>query len=202
MSRETIAVDIDDVAADENGGIREFVNREYGFNHTHEDYLEDGAYMGYWERIWQVDPDKAKEIYDAFVNSPDKASLKVIDGAIEAIDQLKQRYELVVITSREGAAMEVTKPWLEQHFPDTFSRVEFVAAWSKERKVTKALIGKALGVKYLIDDNATHCNLAAEEGIQALLFGDYGWNRKLELHPNVTRVMNWREVLEYFDGQG
>lgn len=201
MSREIIAVDIDDVAADENGGIREFANLEYGFNHTHEDYLEVGVYKGYWEGVWKVSPEKSKEIYEAFVNSPDKANLKVIEGAVEGINRLKKKYELVVITSREGVAMEVTKPWLERHFPDTFSRVEFVAAWSKDKKVSKAIVGKALGVTYLVDDNATHCNLAAEEGIQPLLFGDYGWNRNTELHPSIKRVKDWREVLEYFDAQ-
>jgi uncharacterized HAD superfamily protein len=200
-SKGIIAVDIDDVAADENGGIRKFANREFGFNHTHEDYLEEGVYKDYWQAIWKVEPKKAKEIYEAFVNSPDKANLKVIEGAVEGINRLKEKYELVVITSREGIAMEVTKPWLERHFPDTFSRVEFVAAWSKDEKVSKAVIAKAIGVDYLIDDNATHCNLAAEEGIQTLLFGDYGWNRKMELHPSVIRVKNWQEVLEYFDGR-
>jgi 5'(3')-deoxyribonucleotidase len=201
MSKETVAVDIDDVAADENGGIREFANREYGFTHTYEDYLIDGVYKDYWERIWEVGPEKAQEIYDAFVNSPDKANLKVIEGAIEAINRLKKKYELVVITSREGAGMKVTKPWLERHFPDTFSRVEFVIAWSQNERVSKAVIAKALGVDYLIDDNATHCNLAAEEGIQPLLFGNYGWNRNMEIHPDIVRVENWQEVMEYFDGR-
>jgi 5'(3')-deoxyribonucleotidase len=201
MSKEIIAVDIDDVAADENGGIREFANREYGFNHTHEDYLEEGVYNGYWEAIWKVSPEKANEIYEAFVNSPDKANLKVIEGAIESINRLKDKYELVVITSRESVAMEVTKPWLERHFPDTFSRVEFVVAWSQGERVSKAVIADALGVDYLIDDNATHCNLAAEAGIQPLLFGDYGWNRKVELHPLTKRAKDWPEVLEYFGAQ-
>jgi 5'(3')-deoxyribonucleotidase len=201
MSKEIIAVDIDDVAADENGGIREFANRVYGFKHTPEDYLQEGVYKGYWEGVWKVNPEKAQEIYEAFVNSPDKANLKVIEEAIEGIDRLKGRYELVVITSREGVAMEVTKPWLERHFPDTFSRVEFVTAWSQSEKVSKAFIANALGVDYLIDDNATHCNLAAEAGIQTLLFGDYGWNRKMELHPSVKRVKNWQEILGYFNAK-
>jgi 5'(3')-deoxyribonucleotidase len=200
-SKPIIAVDVDDVAADENGGLREFTNREFGFKHTSEDYLVEGVYKGYWEGIWKVNPGQAKQIYEAFLNSPDKANLKVIEGAIEGINHLKKKYELVVITSREGVAMEVTKPWLERHFPNTFSRVEFVAAWSKDERATKAVIGKALGVEYLIDDNATHCNLAAEEEIQPLLFGDYGWNRKMGLHPSVVRVKNWQEVVEYFDGR-
>jgi uncharacterized HAD superfamily protein len=58
-----------------------------------------------------------------------------------------------------------------------------------------------LGVSYLIDDNLTAVTQTSAFGIKALLFGDYPWNQAKELPEGVTRVKNWQEVLEYFDGQ-
>jgi hypothetical protein len=43
--------------------------------------------------------------------------------------------------------------------------------------------------------------LSQDIGVQALLFGDYGWNRKEKLVKGVTRVKEWAAVLQYFDEQ-
>lgn len=42
----------------------------------------------------------------------------------------------------------------------------------------------------------------AESNIQALLFGDYLWNKADNLPKNVSRVKNWQDVKEFFDAQG
>ncbi|HEY1835463.1 MAG TPA: hypothetical protein VGG13_01430, partial [Candidatus Saccharimonadales bacterium] len=67
-------------------------------------------------------------------------------------------------------------------------------------KVAKE-IAQEIGAKYLIDDNAEYCVLSQDIGVQALLFGDYGWNRKEKLVKGVTRVKEWAAVLQYFDEQ-
>jgi 5'(3')-deoxyribonucleotidase len=193
-----IAVDIDDVIAAETEGIREFTNKKYGFNHQPEDYLVEGSFDGYWEKIWKLDQKEAREHFEKFLKSPAIAHLKVVDGAIEVLDKLKIKYDLVVVTSRFGPAIASTEPWLEAHFPTTFSNVEFVTT-KDNKKVTKADICKEIGASYLIDDNPETCNIAASEGITALLFGVYGWNRNVKLQPMVIRVKNWQEVLEYFE---
>lgn len=200
-SKPKIAIDIDDVIAAENEGIRQFTNREYGTEYAPEDFLVDGEYWGYWERIWGLEGEKARERYEAFLRSPEKADLKVVEGAVEAINILKKRFEPVIVTSRDGFAIEITEPWLEKNFPTTFGQIEFLAIWKRSREATKAMICKQIGAGYLVDDNATHCNLAAEEGVTALLFGDYGWNRNVELHAEVERVRDWQAVVEYFDGE-
>jgi 5'(3')-deoxyribonucleotidase len=198
-SKPIIAIDIDDVIGAENEAVRNFINSHYGEKHTAEDYLTEGKYWSYWEDIWQVGKDEGRKRLEAFLNSPIKDNLKLVKGSRNSINTLKKRYELVIVTSRYGLQLKTTRPWLEKHFPKTFGQVAFVATWSKDKKVSKAVVCKQIGASYLIDDNAEHCNLAAEEGIQALLFGDYGWNRQVEVHPTVRRVKNWEEVLEYFD---
>jgi len=199
VNKPVIAVDVDDVLGAENDAVRTFINEHYGHDHTPEDYLVEGEYWGYWESIWGVHPEEARERLEAFLASPAKDKLKLVEGAAAVIDMLKERFNLAIVTSRYGRQLETTRPWLEQHFPGIFSRVEFVAAWSTDKKATKAIICKAIGAGYLIDDNPEHCNLAAEEGIMSLLFGDYGWNRNAKTHPAVVRVKNWQEVAEYFN---
>jgi FMN phosphatase YigB (HAD superfamily) len=125
-----------------------------------------------------------------------------MDGAVEALASLRKRLELVIVTSRDERSIGHTHIWLDKHFPGIFRGVEFVALWSKGEKVSKALVCQQLGARYLVDDNADHCRLAAECGTQALLFGDTGWNRRAELSACMVRCKDWPAVLEYFDGRG
>lgn len=201
MHKTVIAVDVDDVLADENTAIREFMNRQYGYRHTAKDYDIVAPYWGYWEKIWAVDEAEGARMHQLYVDSGVKSSHLVIPGAVEAIAGLKQSYDLVIITSRKEQLIEDTKGWLEQHFPATFSSVEFVASWTGDHKATKAKVAKSLGAKYLIDDSAEHCRSAQQSGVQALLFGGYGWNRSEKMPEGVIRVANWQEVREYFNGK-
>ncbi len=199
MSRKMIAIDIDDVLASERETIRNFINKNYGTHHTTEDYSTEGPYWGYWEHVWQVSDDEARERFAAYLASGQHAEMQVTDGAIDAVTRLQVVYDLTVVTSRMDTLIDITQDWLSRTFPEAFKRVEFVAAWDNNTvKASKAVICEAIGAAYLIDDNMDHCNLAAEAGITALLFGDYGWNRTGALHKKVTKVKTWKAVEEYF----
>lgn len=201
-NKPVIAIDVDDVIADEAEGVQRFVQQEYNHSYKPSHDLFEGPYNTYWEDRWQrqqgISGEEAVKRFEAFLASPIKDNLKLVEGALKAIQELKKRYELVVVTSRYGRQLETTEPWLEKHFPGTFKRVEFVALWGKDKPATKATIAKEIGANYLIDDNPDHCALAAEEGITALLFGEQGWSRSIEIARGVIRVKNWQEVLEYF----
>jgi uncharacterized HAD superfamily protein len=201
-NKPVIAVDVDDVLAAERDAVREFVNATYGTSHTEEDYSVDGSYARYWERVWGVDSEEGGKRYQAYLEAHEKIGHQTVDGAIKAINKLKKNYNLAVITSREDVLIDTTHSWLEKHFPKTFSHIEFAVVWSKDYSVSKARIAKELKASYIVDDNPDHCNLAQEGGIQALLFGDYGWNRNAKLTEGIIRVKNWQEVLEYFDAKG
>lgn len=200
-ARKIIAVDVDDVLADENNAVIEFMNQHYGLGLSAKDYDVVNPYWGFWERVWGVTDEDGAVMHKKFVESGVKRHLKVIPGAIDAINRLRQDYDLVIITSRMDAVIELTHDWLERHFPKTFKSIEFVVVWSGgDHKASKADIARSLKAEYLIDDNADHCRAADEAGIQALLFGDYGWNREEVLPDSATRVKNWEEVLEFFYG--
>jgi 5'(3')-deoxyribonucleotidase len=199
--KQTIAIDVDDVLSATNDSMREFVNESYGLNFSKEDYSVEGPYHGYWEEIWGVDEKEGEARYQAYLDNNVTAQHKTHAGAVEAINKLKKKYNLVIVTARQDFLFEATQKWLEQHFPKTFNQIEFLSVWSKNKEVTKGKICKEIKASYLIDDNVEHCSLAAEEGIAALLFGDFGWNRAHILPSGVTRVKNWQEVLEYFDAK-
>ncbi len=194
MTKKIIAVDADDTIFDENTAIRLFINKTYGFNHNEADYLVEGPFNNYWEDIWKVGPEKMHEMYEKFVTSDDKKNLKPIADAIETLHQLKDQYTLVVVTSRDGRAVELTHESLSSHYPDIFSDVYFTPLWGNGEKVTKAKICDEIGASYLIDDNFEHCKLAADTNVEALLFGNYGWNRYQELPPKITRCKSWEDV--------
>ena len=198
MPKKIIAVDADDTLFDENTAVRLFMNEKYGLDHTPDDYDIVAPYEGYWENIWQLDPDEMDARYEAFIVSSHKANLQPFPHAIKVLRYLRKDYDLVVVTSRDQRTVEVTHHSLAQHYPDIFQDVHFVPLWGNGEKVTKAMICNEIGASYLIDDGYDHCRLAAEAGVTALLFGDYGRNRTQKLLSGMIRAVDWTEVREYF----
>ncbi len=203
MTKKTIAIDVDDVLADANQEMRRFINDRFRTTHTVEDYLQNhDNYWGYWEFVWQVSDEEARKRIEEYDKSDSKHKLRIINGAIDAINILKKDFDLVVVTSREDSLIDKTHAWLENHFPGTFSGVQFVCLWQDEdSNHTKGSICKQIGAEYLIDDHADHCILALKEGIKPLLFGDYGWNRTRKIPKGIMRVKDWNKVLNYFYGK-
>lgn len=199
MTKAVIAIDLDDVLADESNVIRPYINQRFNKELTEADYQISGAYSGYWERVWGVSKDEGRQIYDEYVASGAKAGLHPVPGAIEAVAYLKLKYDLVIITARRDHLVDVTEAWLNEHFPNIFDHVAFARVWEDGKKVPKAVIASELKAQYLIDDSPEHCILAAEAGINALLFSDYGWSKDVVLPETVARVADWQSVMEYFD---
>lgn len=200
MIKKIIAVDADDTIFDENNAVRLFMNETYGFKHTAEDYSVDGPFDRYWERIWDKSPEEMNTMYEEFVISTYKENLKPIDGALSVLNELKKTHDLVIVTARDQRGVSMTHESLTLHYPDIFNGVHFVPLWGNGDNVTKAKICSEIGASYLIDDSFGHCKLAAEAGIQACLFGDYGWNRQHALIDGVVRCNDWDAVRQHLLG--
>jgi 5'(3')-deoxyribonucleotidase len=201
MKKPVIAVDIDDVLAIENDAVRQFSNERYGHNHTPEDYRVPGEYWGYWQVVQGVDGEEFDRRYGEYLASGVKGQLAVMDGAIETITQLKEHFTLVIVTARDAHLVEITKEWLNAHFPDTFESVEFVAVWSGDVQASKAEICTHLKAEYLLDDSPLHIKSAHEAGITGVLFGEYGWSVGAELPQGTVRCKDWSAVGAYFERQ-
>lgn len=197
---QTIAIDIDDVLADNARGFVEFSNQRWGTNLVADQYDE------HWAKIWQVDNDETERRANVFHESGVLKTYRHDDSALPVLRRLSKDFRLVVITSRRSQTKGDTVAWIHQHYPDVFTdeTIHFAGLWDNVNDqsitLTKASLVDTLGVDYLIDDQLKHCLAVAASGRQALLFGDYAWNRADSLPNGVARVANWRAVEEYFYG--
>lgn len=200
MKKPIIAVDIDDVLANNAAGFVAFSNDKWGTKLTVDEYEE------HWARVWGIEHD-LKELTrrrDTFVGSGVHRNFSSVDSAHDVLRRLSSRYELHVVTSRLLTMKDDTSQWLTEHYSDVFSdqTIHYAGIWdtltSNSHNATKADIVHTLGAYYLIDDQLKHCEAVAETGRVALLFGDYRWNQAKHLHPNIIRVKNWQEVEGYF----
>lgn len=198
--RPIIAVDIDDVLANNAAGFVAFSNKKWGTN------LKVDHYDEHWARVWGIEHDLEELVRrrDAFIGSGVHRNFSPTDSAHDILRQLSSRYELHIITSRLLTMKEDTAQWLAEHYGDVFTNqtIHYAGIWdaptNNSHFATKVTAIETLGANYLIDDQLKHCEAVAKTGRTALLFGEYSWNRTENLHPNIIRVANWHEVEEYF----
>ena len=124
--------------------------------------------------------------------------------AHKVLKKLHEKYKLIILTSRVKKVLPETTAWLDKHFPQIFDEIYISGFYDIAGKTLEAeALSKAerlteLGVAYTIDDEPRHAVGFAEFGGQAIMFGDYNWNRDIAEHENVTRAKNWKEIAEYF----
>lgn len=206
MARLTIAIDIDDVLSLTSVGFSEFSNRRWGLKTRPQDYSEE------WAVFWGVHIDDANKYVEDYHASDVYYYYEHFPDSFEVLKALKDRYNLVVVTSRRKEQRVYTKQWLDERFPGVFDAIHYVGIWDVPhihgRNVehllnqTKAATCREIGADYLIDDQIKHCAGAQEAGIQALLFGGYEWSHFEQIPEGVEVVHSWKEVKEYFDAKG
>lgn len=195
MKKPVIAVDVDDVLAIHAEEVIAFSNKVYGTNLTIEDYDDK-----HWTVMWQIEREESEHRARAF-HDAHMPTLSVIAGADVTLKKLAEVYELIVVTARPVYLEQVTRRWLEQYYGELFSDYRFVNAWGlhNQKAVSKAEVCKQLNAQYLIDDSQMHARIAADAGIQVLLYGDYPWLRNVEPHDKIQRVKTWEEIGVYFN---
>lgn len=196
--KKTIAIDLDDVLATSARGFITYSNQKWGTSLAIDDYDED------WAKMWGVEHGEAVMRAEHFHANGIVKHHMHFEEAVRVLKALKDRYRLVVATSRRMSIQTDTLEWLDMYFKGIFSDVRFAGMWDKPNKhaikVTKAALCKEVGADFLIDDQPKHCFAVAEAGMQAILFGDYSWNQVNKLPARVTRAHDWLEVEAYFNG--
>ena len=191
----TIATDIDDVVAANALSFVEYSNEKYGTRLTIDDYNER------WSVMWKVEHDEIEKRAIEYHESGYIATYPAIEGAYEALKQLKDRFRLVAVTSRCNSINQLTRELLQKYYPNIFDDVIFCGFYDSGPggyNHTKGDLVKNTGAEYFIDDQIKHVFAVAENGIQSLLFGEYSWNKTGSLPANVLRVKNWQEVADFF----
>lgn len=200
MTKPTIAIDIDNVLSESAKVFVAFSNKTFGTHLNINDYREEFKIM------WDVSQEEANRRAKIFTDSKIQSTYEPLPNAGEVLSALKVSYRLVAVTSRPKLVADLTHQWLLRYYPDLFDEVVFAGFWDVPGTTdahipTKGGLYKSLNAEYVIDDHPKHCEAAIENGVEAILFGQYGWNESFKVSQGVVRVKDWKEVLEYFDGE-
>lgn len=200
--KKVIAVDIDDVLADSTDLIRVFANRATGLQLEPHHYAVPGPYWSYYEHVLAMngvaDEELRKKILEEWISNHDET--KPMQGAVEALTVLSQKYTIVLITARDPKIRSDTEDWLKKHFAGLYDDLHVIGNFKVvDKPKSKGQVCLEVGASWLIDDNPEHCKSAIEHGLDTLLFGDYGWH--FDAPEHLTKCKDWASVLEYFDGK-
>lgn len=190
-----LAIDADDVLADNAAGFVAFSNRTWGTELTVADYTED------WATMWGVDMDEVDARSRVFHASDAVLHYASDPDALPVLTRLKDRYDPRVVTSRRRELQAYTGQWIATHFPGIFSNIHYSGIFddfdARSHLLTKGDIYEQLPARYAIDDQLKHCFAASERRIPAVLFGNRPWNQAKKLPSGVERCATWKEVEEY-----
>lgn len=193
-SLNTVAVDIDDVLVPHGDVLIDHLNGKFKIEADIQGFFSLDELMDAYGRSRQEIKTK---IHD-FLESEEFARMEPTEESVWAIDRLKQHYDLTIVTARPGITHNMTKDWLEQHFPDTFQSINFTNMdyeWGTLKKVSKRNVCESLGADCLIDDSLKHIQEVIECGMYGILFGNYHWNQTDELPARAVRAEDWQEVV-------
>lgn len=196
MSKQTIAIDVDEVLFPFVPEFTKFHNSTYGTSVSIDDFLS----YEFEEVLGLPVEEVIKRIY-AF-HDVDDMHVEPLSEAQSAIRTLSNRYRLVIITARNPTYEISTRAWIEKNFPAVFSEIVLVGHPSTVADYrSKAEVCKEMNAIALVDDSLNHVLKCNEVGVQGILFGDYPWSSQNDVTEDVVRCKNWQAVVEYFDGQ-
>ena len=194
MRKLRIAVDIDDVLAENAAGFVKYSNEKWGTNLTVDDYDE------HWGAIWKVDSLEVERRAQEYHNSSTMRRYGHIGGAKEVLARLSERHHLLIATSSRMQMRADTVEWLNEHFDGLFldEDIHFAGIWDNidDSSITRTKrdIIESFGIDVLIDDQLKHCLAAAAAGANSILFGEYSWNKIDDPPRGVVRCNSWAEV--------
>jgi uncharacterized HAD superfamily protein len=186
-----IGVDLDEVLADFLSAFIEYHNAAYKTSLAREQFCS----YRFWETWGGTREEAIRKVYD-FHETPYFKNMKPIAGSQEAVGVLKERNDLIIVTSRQDDIAKATRTWISQHFPNVFSDIHFTNHYSQNGGVTtKKQICDAAKVDLLIEDILEYA-LDCLSPKRKILLLDCPWNRAAELPQGIHRVHCWEEILD------
>lgn len=197
MKKPIIAVDIDEVLFPNVPTLLPFYNKVSGT-----DIRQEQMKTYFIEDITGETLESILGKIEAYLKTEHYNEGQPIEGSIESIKKLRERFKLVLVTSRQHFWRGVTEEFINTHFEDQFDELHYThTVKSPNDDRPKLDICVEIGAELLIDDSLSNVTKCAAGGIKAILFGDYPWNQTDKLPIGVTRCKDWPAVLEYFDAK-
>ena len=179
-----IALDLDGVVFDSENLYRVYTEI-YDVEKNKKDTIIDNT-----QRIFQKRYAWTEEEFTNFYNENAETILKnanFMTGADIVLNKLKNKFEFIVVTSRDDFETEIAREKLKQiGFGD-------IKIFNNEHHKIERLLDE--NVSYMIDDDDRICINASDNNICALYFKNNASN-KVE-KENVINVNNWGEIYKY-----
>ena len=179
-----IALDLDGVIFDSENLYRVYTEI-YDVEKNKKDTIIDNT-----QRIFQKRYDWTEEEFKEFYNENAEKVLTTsnfMTGVDIVLNKLKNKFELIVVTSRNDFETEIAREKLRQI---GFGDIKIFN--NEHHKIEKLLEEK---VNYIIDDDNNICINASDNGVCALYFKNNASN-KVE-KENVVNVNNLGEIYKY-----
>lgn len=186
-----LGLDLDDVVLHTMQLLCEWHNETHGTTLRLEDYAHTNV-----RALWEVELEEMLDRSEAF-HWLHADELKPLRGSQRTIRRLHRRgIELHAVTYRSQCLRELTEEVLVRHFERAFLHV-YCCGYGEQGKVPlipKEIICKMHELPLMIEDSLSTAQRLAEKGHHVLLL-DTVWNQsKARLHPNILRVLDWREI--------
>lgn len=179
-----IAIDLDGVVFDSENLYRVY-SEIYDTDVNKKDHIVDNTKRVFQDRYDWSD-EECKNLFRSIVSEV-SSNANLMPGADIVLNKLKDKYEYVIITSRDEFEINNAK---EKLIRAGLGDVKIFK--NEHHKIDRF---KEEQVDYIIDDDETICINAADSGIKAFYFKNNAANRIN--HANVINVNNWGEIYKY-----
>jgi len=192
-SKPVLAVDLDECVGFFVKAIVKWHNRIYGTDHT------IGMFSTFrFCDVWGgTDQEVIRKIRKFFVTD-DFYNLEPVPGALEALTELKDHFEIYIVTARQNCLEAVTRTWLLRHYPGIFHGVRFGNHYSASGvKKAKSQICEEIGACVLIDDSPKHVEDCARVLPLTVLFNwnnQHNWSTMPAVPERVVEAADWADM--------
>mmetsp|Transcript_42711 Transcript_42711/g.71054 ORF Transcript_42711/g.71054 Transcript_42711/m.71054 type:complete len:221 (+) Transcript_42711:78-740(+) len=198
-SKPVIAVDLDEVLGQFLLQLIRFHNDTYSSKYVLEDFC---SYQ--FKDVWGGSEAETMDKVHAFFESEYFADLPLVPGAHQVLTEFVDLFTFAVVTSRQNIIEDMTRQWIDRHYPGIFSAILFGNHYGfTGTKRSKPDMCADIGAIMLIDDSLLYAKQCAEHGIKVLLFdweGKYMWSKSPDpVHDNIKRIHTWDQVRRELD---
>ncbi|MEI8338157.1 MAG: hypothetical protein WCF92_03370 [bacterium] len=183
-----IGIDFDDCIVNLCPALIDFYNKIDGTAYSVAD--SESFDLG---NLWKIDTETANERCLNFLLHEEKLNIAPVFGVVDALNKLKEKHELIIVTGRPEATKDFMVRWLNKHSINFFSEIIFSSQFNGEKR-GKAEICIDEKVDIFIDDNLQNILDIAKEKIKCFLM-DTPWNQEL-VPEYAIRVKGWKEIME------
>lgn len=191
-----IAIDVDDVLADFSSEFIKVQKEKYKLDLLS---LKDKLYRKDWIIAVGLSDLEARRRIIEFVESDRSKKLKTVAGSQKALEKIKEKFKLIALTGRPASASSLTRKWLDENFPNTFS--DFLSTdahmFGGEGSRNKGELCLENNIKLLIDDLPQYCLECVSVDVPTFLLDrphNQYFNEKE--YPEITRMASWEKIVE------